>query len=531
MACLTNSGSEAIQRTLEKGTGRISTVDIEEMYEITRCVEWVQVRGYKKVGLQFPDELLGDAATVCGVMKLQLGFDVYILGDTSYGSCCVDEVAAEHIGADAIIHFGQTCLSPTRRMPVLYIFTKIPVNITGVVSGLESTIEDRIRNLIFVYDIRCHYLASGITEKLQRSFPHLITATFLLTSEYNCSVGHLLNGINSKTSFEIENISKNDQNQVSSTYGDSCQDSVITCECGSQLYHNSNAAEDCANRLSFNNRFVCLPSGSDIKDYHFIYLGPAGPTVNSLLLRFCENTFYCVNPDDGSVEVTSGVRMVMNRSAKLEMAKDAEIVGILIGTLGVADYQHIISKLKAIIKAAGKRCYTFVVGKPNEPKLANISEVDIFVYVACPETSVVERSTDPALYKKLIMPWELEVALLAGQEWSLAFETDFRQLLPGGTRYIEVTSKQRSEEVNVSLITNKTQTLGIRDDAALDNSTGAVMLHDGQTVAALHIGGGGEVLKGRTWQGLDSSLPSPGATNSIIEGRRGIASLYEDEKL
>jgi len=37
---------------------------------------------------------------------------VFILGDTSYGSCCVDEVAASHIEADGIIHFGRACLSP-----------------------------------------------------------------------------------------------------------------------------------------------------------------------------------------------------------------------------------------------------------------------------------------------------------------------------------------------------------------------------------------------------------------------------------
>jgi diphthamide biosynthesis protein 2 len=39
---------------------------------------------------------------------------VSILGDTSYGECCVDEVAAEHIEADAVIHFGNACLTPTR---------------------------------------------------------------------------------------------------------------------------------------------------------------------------------------------------------------------------------------------------------------------------------------------------------------------------------------------------------------------------------------------------------------------------------
>nr|XP_045592887.1 2-(3-amino-3-carboxypropyl)histidine synthase subunit 2-like [Procambarus clarkii] len=302
------------------------------------------------------------------------------------------------------------------------------------------------------------------------------------------------------------------------------------CECESSC-QNNNVTQDSSGRLTFLGRVAYMPSESDIRDYHFIYLGPSGPTVNSLLMRFSENTFYCVSSDDGSVEITSGVHIVMKRSANLEKAKDAKIIGILVGTLGVADCQHVISKLKSIIKAAGKRSYTFVVGKPNEPKLANISEVDTFVYVACPETSIIERNTDPVLYKKLITPWELEVALLPRQEWSLAFETDFRQLLPGGSRYIEVASEPREEEVNVSLITCKTQALGVRDttDVVLDSSTGGVVLQDGHTIAAVHVGGGGQVLKGRTWQGLDPAHPSCGAIDSVAVGRSGIASLYKDE--
>jgi diphthamide biosynthesis enzyme Dph1/Dph2-like protein len=27
-------------------------------------------------------------------------------------SCCVDEVAAEHINADVVIHYGRACISP-----------------------------------------------------------------------------------------------------------------------------------------------------------------------------------------------------------------------------------------------------------------------------------------------------------------------------------------------------------------------------------------------------------------------------------
>ena len=36
----------------------------------------------------------------------------YVLGDTSYSECCIDDVNASHARAnDAIVKFGQACLS------------------------------------------------------------------------------------------------------------------------------------------------------------------------------------------------------------------------------------------------------------------------------------------------------------------------------------------------------------------------------------------------------------------------------------
>ena len=55
---------------------------------------------------------------------------LFVLADTSYGrspssshilphvsdrphpSCCVDEVAAQHVNADAVVHYGHACMSP-----------------------------------------------------------------------------------------------------------------------------------------------------------------------------------------------------------------------------------------------------------------------------------------------------------------------------------------------------------------------------------------------------------------------------------
>ena len=37
---------------------------------------------------------------------------LFVMADTTYGSCCVDEVGASRIDADCVVHYGHTCLSP-----------------------------------------------------------------------------------------------------------------------------------------------------------------------------------------------------------------------------------------------------------------------------------------------------------------------------------------------------------------------------------------------------------------------------------
>jgi diphthamide biosynthesis protein 2 len=73
----------------------------------------------------------------------------------------------------------------------------------------------------------------------------------------------------------------------------------------------------------------------------------------------------------------------------IQKAKEANTVGIIAGTLGVADYQTAITQLKQMCQRAGKKVYLFVMGKLNVAKLANFAEIDIYTLVACPENSMV----------------------------------------------------------------------------------------------------------------------------------------------
>lgn len=64
-----------------------------------------------------------------------------------------------------------------------------------------------------------------------------------------------------------------------------------------------------------------------------------------------------------------------------------------------------------------------------------------------------------------------------------------------------------------------------------EGTAGPVVVQEGKALATIHVGGGGQVLGGRSWAGLDPSLPPPAQGAAVVEGRKGIASGYQDEKV
>jgi len=45
-------------------------------------------------------------------------FSTHCLTGHFLGSCCVDEVAAQHVDADAVVHYGRACMS--KWVPLIY---------------------------------------------------------------------------------------------------------------------------------------------------------------------------------------------------------------------------------------------------------------------------------------------------------------------------------------------------------------------------------------------------------------------------
>lgn len=216
----------------------------------------------------------------------------------------------------------------------------------------------------------------------------------------------------------------------------------------------------------------------------------------------------------------------------MEKAKDAAIVGILVGTLGLAGYLHIIHQMKELITGAGKKAYTLVMGRPNPAKLANFPECGVFIYVSCAQTALMDSKEYLA---PVITPFEATLAFTRGSQWTGAYVMEFQDLINFSIpkegnrsdearysflqgRYVEdYDSQENVEEENeaCTLVSATEKALQIRDNR---NS-----LIEGTARS------GAEFFAARSFQGLDiqngSSQPEP-----YLIGRSGRASGYQDEK-
>ncbi|TWW71389.1 2-(3-amino-3-carboxypropyl)histidine synthase subunit 2 [Takifugu flavidus] len=482
-----SSSESVIQRVVDVTPKTNTPVDkLQELYQIQETCEFVNKRQFGKVALQFPDELLGDSVAVAQQIEENTNAKTYILGDTSYGSCCVDEVAAEHVGAECIVHYGSACLSPSKRLPLMYIFERRPVDVEKCASAFRELYPDTQSHIILLYHVNYVHAINELGTLLLPEYPNLVISELVAEAEQCCTHNWI--------KIHPENIClpEQDTNQ-------------LLCQFGRRFF---------------------LKNGLSITDYSMFYVGEEGATLRNFMMAWNHCSFTSFNPKTmkGRTESVNINRALMKRYYAIERAKDARVVGILVGTLGVADYLSIIQQLKETLRRAGKKSYMFAMGKLNVPKLANFLEIDIYVLIACPENSLLDTSE---FYKPVVTPFEMDVACNKTREWSEEYVTDFRHLLPGGQSYVPP-ADQEDEEPDVSLITGgmRSHDLLIREPA--QSTCGSSVVLRNQTMTVANANSAALFLAERSWRGLEQKLGETPVVKAV-RGRKGIAIAYEEE--
>ncbi len=81
-------------------------------FEIHKCIWKILCDKVVTVALQFPEGLLMYACIISDIITRFTGAKVIILGDVTYGACCIDDYTAHKLGASLLIHYGHSCLVP-----------------------------------------------------------------------------------------------------------------------------------------------------------------------------------------------------------------------------------------------------------------------------------------------------------------------------------------------------------------------------------------------------------------------------------
>jgi diphthamide biosynthesis protein 2 len=156
-----------------KGRGGIGLSSMEH-YDVLATAAYILDHGFTRVALQFPDELLETSVEVTSLLRSALserrhGINLYVMADTTYGSCCVDEVAAAHVDAQCVIHYGHACLSQTSRLPVFFVFGRGRIDTHHCSQEILSFSSSQSRPLLVLFGLQYAHAIEDIKREVEAS--------------------------------------------------------------------------------------------------------------------------------------------------------------------------------------------------------------------------------------------------------------------------------------------------------------------------------------------------------------------------
>lgn len=304
--------------------------------------------GFTIVTLQFPDHLL----SVCVAIHEQLTemiadprISLFLATDSTFGSS-VDDVSAAHIDSHLLVYFGDD-LSSSSNIPVIVAPDRKDLAISDCVNKFMLDTSSP-SECILVSEAGFHH--------------HLEDVRLMLEERHVCAhPAHL------PPCADLKNWTPS-----------RCQRAPLT---------QSENEETLIGGL-----FV--KTSAILNDQVQIwYIGDKDEQINNICLKFSDRTIVCYSPTTREVikQRGSDMKCFKERFGAMSRVEQAGVVGLIIGSMGLAAdaTQALTRRLQHLIDAAGKKYYTFVVGRLNEAKLCNFPEVDIYCLVSNEDTALI----------------------------------------------------------------------------------------------------------------------------------------------
>lgn len=332
-----------------------------------------QIKKKPRVALQMPEGFMIFSILISDILEKFAECDCVILGDITYGACCLDDLGCKALGCDFIIHYGHSCLIPITESCVktMYVFVDIQIDLEHLVNTIEYNFPDRNRKIHVMGSIQYNnsvYLCKR--ELVEKGYTKII-----IPQTKPRSGGEVLGC----TSPNINAMAETTSNTNEPVITDSDPTVIFICD----------------------GRFH----------------------MESAMIANQEFTFYQYNPftkimslEKYDVELMKKIRMDM-----INKCRNSKNVGIIFGILGRQGNPDILSNITNVLKKKDINYTIILLSEISDQKLMQYSNCDVFVQVACPRISIDWGSY---FSMPVITPYEAYVAW-GDVEWKKKYPMDY----------------------------------------------------------------------------------------------------------
>ncbi|KAJ4271400.1 Diphthamide biosynthesis protein 1 [Fusarium torreyae] len=148
----------------------ISLLPANYNFEIPKTIHRIQTSNAKRVALQMPEGLLLFATTISDILtQFCPDIETLIMGDVTYGACCIDDYTARALGCDLLVHYAHSCLIPVdvTTIKTLYVFVDISIDATHLLASLERNFASG-KTIAVVGTIQFNATIHGVKSSLER---------------------------------------------------------------------------------------------------------------------------------------------------------------------------------------------------------------------------------------------------------------------------------------------------------------------------------------------------------------------------
>ncbi len=324
-------------------------------FEIPKTVHRIRTLGAKKVALQMPEGLLLFATTISDILtQFCAGIETLIMGDVTYGACCIDDYTARALGCDLLVHYAHSCLIPVdvTKIKTLYVFVDISIDTSHLLATLERNFSAG-KTVAVVGTIQFNATINGVRPALEKAGFRVLVP-------------------------QIAPLSRGE---------------ILGCTSPHLARSDPDAAVDM-----------------------ILYLGDGRFHLESIMIHNPTVPAYRYDPYSRKLthETYGHGEMQDLRRQAIRAAKTAKKWGLILGSLGRQGNPHTMALIEASLKRLGIPWVNLLLSEIFPGKLAMMADVECWVQVACPRLSIDWGYAFP---RPLLTPYEALVALGEREDW------------------------------------------------------------------------------------------------------------------